>query len=136
MSVIREVAANGAAIVILLGITLAAGIPLVAAAQTPPPAPDTRPALPSDAELESSGAVIGRIVLNIGNIFNEADPREDKALYRLANRLHIKTREDTVRSQLLFKTGDPYPRARARRDRARAARGGLFARCARATVRL
>jgi hypothetical protein len=108
MSVIREVAANGAAIVILLSITLAAGIPVVAAAQTPPPTADTRPALPSDAELESSGAVIGRIVLNIGNIFNEADPREDKALYRLANRLHIKTREDTVRSQLLFKTGDPY----------------------------
>ena len=91
MSVIREVAASGAAFVILLGITLAAAVPR-AAAQTPPP-PDTRPGVPSDAELESSGAVIGRIVLNIANIFNEADPRENKSLYRLANRLHVKTRE-------------------------------------------
>ena len=107
MSVIREVAASGAAFVILLGITLAVAVPRVAAAQTPPP-PDTRPGVPSDAELESSGAVIGRIVLNIANIFNEADPRENKALYRLANRLHVKTREDTVLSQLLFKSGDPY----------------------------
>ncbi|HKE43296.1 MAG TPA: hypothetical protein VKB41_02040 [Steroidobacteraceae bacterium] len=78
-----------------------------APAENPPPG-GSRPGIPTDAELEERGAVIGRIVLNIANIFNEADPREDKALYRLANRLHIKTREDTVRSQLLFKEGDRY----------------------------
>jgi hypothetical protein len=107
MRVIREVAASRAAFMILLGITLAEGSLRDAVAETPPP-PGARPGIPSDEELEASDAVIGRIVLNIANIFNEADPREDKALYRLANRLHIKTREDTVRSQLLFKTGDPY----------------------------
>ncbi|HZF26788.1 MAG TPA: BamA/TamA family outer membrane protein [Steroidobacteraceae bacterium] len=107
MSCIREVAAIWAVRAALLGILIAADALHLATAQTPPP-PEARPGIPSDAELEESGAVIGRIVLNIANIFNEADPREDKALYRLANRLHIKTREDTVRSQLLFKTGDRY----------------------------
>ena len=64
--------------------------------------------MPSDAELEERGAVIGEIHFNIADIFNELDPRENKALYRLANRLHIKTRESAIRAQLLFTTGDRY----------------------------
>ncbi len=64
--------------------------------------------MPSDAELEERGAVIGEIHFNIADIFNELDPRENKALYRLANRLHIKTRESAIRAQMLFKTGDRY----------------------------
>jgi hypothetical protein len=80
-----------------------------ASAQTPSPPPESaRPGIPSDAELEASGAVIGEIYFNISDIFNELDPREDKLLYRLANRLHIKTRESAVRAQLLFRSGDPY----------------------------
>lgn len=80
-----------------------------ASAQTSSPPPESaRPGIPSDAELEASGAVIGEIYFNISEIFNELDPREDKALYRLANRLHIKTKESAVRAQLLFRTGDPY----------------------------
>lgn len=81
----------------------------VAAGQTPSPPPESaRPGIPSDAELEASGAVIGEIYFNIADIFNELDPRENKALYRLANRLHIKTKESAVRAQLLFRSGDPY----------------------------
>ncbi len=80
-----------------------------ASAQTSSPPPEiARPGIPSDAELEASGAVIGEIYFNISDIFNELDPREDKLLYRLANRLHIKTRESAVRAQLLFRSGDPY----------------------------
>jgi len=80
-----------------------------ASAQTSTPPPESaRPGMPSDAELEASGAVIGEIYFNISDIFNELDPREDKLLYRLANRLHIKTRESAVRAQLLFRSGDPY----------------------------
>jgi surface antigen Omp85-like protein len=75
--------------------------------QAPPPQ-SARPHVPSDAELEERQAVIGEIYFNIGDIFNELDPREDKALYRLANRLHIKTRESAIRAQLLFTTGDRY----------------------------
>jgi hypothetical protein len=81
----------------------------LASAQTPqPPAAGARAALPTDAELEAAGAVIGQIYFEIADIFNEDDPREDKSLYRLANKLHIKTRESTVQAQLLFRSGDPY----------------------------
>lgn len=38
-------------------------------------------------------------------IFNENDPDEDVWLYRLANRLHINTRIDTLKRQLIFDTG-------------------------------
>jgi outer membrane protein assembly factor BamA len=77
-------------------------------AEPAPPPESARPQVPSDAELEERQAVIGEIYFNIGDIFNELDPREDKSLYRLANRLHIKTREAAIRAQLLFTTGDRY----------------------------
>jgi outer membrane protein assembly factor BamA len=83
--------------------------PVVAHAQSENPPPEGgRPNVPSDAVLEERLAVIGEIYFNIGDIFNELDPREDKSLYRLANRLHIKTREAAIRAQLLFRSGDPY----------------------------
>jgi hemolysin activation/secretion protein len=70
---------------------------------------EPRPAgLPSDAELEAAGAVIGKIDIDIRNIFDERDPRENGGLYRLADRLHIRTKPATIRAQLLFKNGDRY----------------------------
>jgi acetyl esterase/lipase/outer membrane translocation and assembly module TamA len=63
---------------------------------------------PDAAELERSGAVIGEIFIYNDNIFDLEDPRENKALYRLANKLHIRTRPEVIRQQLLFKSGDPY----------------------------
>ncbi len=63
-------------------------------------------AAPSFAELEAAGAVIGRIVLKPLDIFDLDDPREDNRLFRLANRLHIQTRPETIRRQLLFKPGE------------------------------
>lgn len=63
--------------------------------------------LPSFAELQAQGAVIGEIrVANI-NVFDTANPKDDKWLFRLANRLHITTRQNIVEQQLLFKSGDP-----------------------------
>src|ERR1039457_2730196 len=45
-----------------------------------------RPAdLPDDAALEAAGAVIGRIDIDIRNIFDESDPRERNGLFHLAN---------------------------------------------------
>jgi hypothetical protein len=85
-----------------------AGIRLAVAQSPEPPPEGARPGLPSDAELEAAGAVIGQIHFDIADIFDEDDPREDKPLYRLANKLHIKTRESTVQAQLLFRSGDPY----------------------------
>jgi hypothetical protein len=66
--------------------------------------------IPSDAELERSGAMIGMVLVDNQNIFNLQDPREDHKLFRLANRLHIKTREHVIREQLLFRSGDRFSR--------------------------
>jgi hypothetical protein len=70
---------------------------------------EPRPAgLPSDAELEAAHAVIGKIDIDPRNIFDESDPRENKGLYKLANRLHVRTKPSTIRAQLLFRSGDRY----------------------------
>ena len=62
--------------------------------------------MPTYAELESRGATIGRIDVYVQNLFDPADPRENHGIYRLANHLHYRTREKTVRNSLLFKTGE------------------------------
>lgn len=55
-----------------------------------------------------SGAVVGRVSVEVGDIFDPTDPREDRALYRAANQLHIDTREEAIRAQLLFREGDAF----------------------------
>jgi hemolysin activation/secretion protein len=66
--------------------------------------------LPSPEELESQGAVIGEIRIVVGDIFDTRLPGERAWLYRTANKLHVETREETIRDQLLFKPGEPYRR--------------------------
>jgi hemolysin activation/secretion protein len=81
-----------------------------------------RPAdVPSDAAMEAAGAVIGKIDIDIRNIFDESDARESNGLYWLADRLHIRTKPATVRAQLLFASGDKY-RARKLAETERALR--------------
>ena len=63
--------------------------------------------IPSFAELEAAGAIIGEIRINNRNIFELDDPREDSALFRFANKLHIVTRPGVVRDSLLFRSGEP-----------------------------
>lgn len=68
-----------------------------------------RPAdVPSDAALRSSGAVIGDIRFVRVNVFDPGIEAENTALFRLANRLHVVTRESTVAGKLLFRRGDLY----------------------------
>jgi len=70
---------------------------------------EPRPAdVPSDSELEAAGAVIGKIDIDLRNIFDESDERERNGLFRLANRLHIRTKRSTIKAQLLFASGDKY----------------------------
>ena len=64
-------------------------------------------ALPSFAELEAAGARVGEIRVVPKDIFDTSDPAEDYALFRLANRLHIQTREGVIRRAILFQPGDP-----------------------------
>jgi len=70
---------------------------------------EPRPAdVPSDSELEAAGAVIGKIDIDLRNIFDESDERERNGLFRLANRLHVRTKRSTIKAQLLFASGDKY----------------------------
>jgi len=70
---------------------------------------EPRPAgVPDDAELEAAGAVIGRIDIDIRDIFDEGDPRENVGLFRLADQLHIRTWRSSIQAQLLFASGEKY----------------------------
>ncbi|MGH8253572.1 MAG: hypothetical protein ACRES2_05975 [Steroidobacteraceae bacterium] len=65
-------------------------------------------ALPNDSALEAAGARIGKITIENDQIFDLDDPRENKRLYRVADRWHARTRAGVIRSQLLFASGEPY----------------------------
>jgi outer membrane protein assembly factor BamA len=62
--------------------------------------------------LEASKASIGRIVVEIGDVFDLTKPSEDNWVGHTANHLHITTREHVIRRVLLFEVGD---RVRERR---------------------
>lgn len=64
--------------------------------------------LPDGDALERDDAVIREITLNKMNVFDLANPAENNWLYRLANRLHIITKDKVIRKQLLFRSGDTY----------------------------
>jgi hypothetical protein len=90
------------------------GVTRQARAGTAPAAPARHrearaaPALPSDATLERRGAVIGKIVIDNRNIFDLRNPKDNNALFRLANRLHRRTRRSLIRKQLLFHSGERF----------------------------
>ena len=65
------------------------------------------PPLPTFEQLEAEGAIVGEIRIDNQNIFDLDDPRENNALYRAANKLHIRTRPSVIRRALLFESGDP-----------------------------
>ncbi|MFL6567390.1 MAG: hypothetical protein ACJ8G5_20795 [Burkholderiales bacterium] len=81
--------------------------------------------LPSFEELERLGAVIGTIRVDPRDIYDLSDPRENSWPYRLANRLHARTRPQTVARQLLFKAGDRVS-ARAIAETERLLRGNRY----------
>jgi outer membrane protein assembly factor BamA len=76
-------------------------IPVIEPAQRPE-------TVPSDEVLLANGAKIGDIIYKIRGIFDTSNPKENYYIFRLANRLHINTRQFVVRDDLLFNTGDPY----------------------------
>ncbi len=100
----------------LLGVALAAASAMPAAARvlpsvnarTPPRDEPRPPGVPSDAELERLGARIGTIHLDGRQLFDLERQDQDSTLARMANRLHVPTRESTIETQLLFKSGDFY----------------------------
>src|SRR5688500_14279242 len=85
---------------LLVCLAALAGAAGSAGAQQPQP-------LPTFAALEAAGARIGEIRVDTGDIFDLNDPRENNFLFRLANKLHFKTRPDVIRRALLFESGEP-----------------------------
>ncbi len=77
-------------------------------ARAPKPEQQRPAGLPSDAELERAGARVGEIRFDARQLFDTQAADEDTGLSRLANRLHIRTRDSTIEDQLLFKSGDLY----------------------------
>ena len=60
------------------------------------------------SSLEEQGAVIGDIVLDRANVFDLSDPAENNSFYRIANLIHVVTKDKVIRKQLLFKSGEAY----------------------------
>jgi len=60
------------------------------------------------SDFDLSSATIRSIKIDNGDIFDLTEPKEDIWLYRLANRVHIRTRPSVIESELLFKAGDRY----------------------------
>jgi len=69
----------------------------------------SRPAdVPDDATLEANSALIGSVQFKALQLFDVGGLDQDTSLFRLANRLHIRTRDETISDQLLFHEGQPY----------------------------
>ncbi len=63
---------------------------------------------PADPAPAAGGAAVGGVRIFPENIFDTEDPRENNWAFRLANRLHIRTRPWVISHQLLFRPGEPY----------------------------
>lgn len=61
--------------------------------------------IPSLAELEAEGAIVGDIEVRIGDIFDPEDPEENNRIYLMANRLHRRTRDRVVERLMLLRPG-------------------------------
>lgn len=62
----------------------------------------------SPESVEALGATVGEIRLYKHNVFDLDNPEENNALFRMANRLHIVTKDKVITKQLLLKPGDPF----------------------------
>src|SRR5579862_1022631 len=101
---------------LLLPCLFAGAAPTFAMQLGPPPAYSIPPSLqippgtkiPSDTELVASKARIGRIEIDVMNVFDLDNPKDNNWLYRLADRLHIPTRTSAIRALLLFRSGERY----------------------------
>jgi outer membrane protein assembly factor BamA len=77
-------------------------------ARAPKPEAPRAADLPSDAELQNQEARIGEIRFDARDLFDVESKDEDTSVSRVANRLHVTTRQGTIEDQLLFKSGDLY----------------------------
>jgi len=93
-------------LMLCLGTAGVIALPCGQAGATPPSAAVEPATLPDFARLEAQGARVGEIRIRNLNIFDPDDPDENRLLFRLANALHVRTREQVIASALLFRTGE------------------------------
>jgi hypothetical protein len=68
-------------------------------------------AAPPRRERLPPGLVIASIKIETHNVFDTDKGPEDKLIYRLADRVHIKTWDYVIERELLFAVGEPYDAA-------------------------
>jgi hypothetical protein len=76
--------------------------------RTTDPEPLRDASLPTDSQLTSQGVRVGEVRIKSRDLFDQEARDDDTAFSRLANHLHIATREATIENQLLFRSGDLY----------------------------
>ncbi len=59
--------------------------------------------IPNSNSLDNDGLVIGRVILEKLDVFDLFNP-DEKALFRLANKLHIITKDGLIEQHLLFQS--------------------------------
>lgn len=85
---------------------LVAGLLAAGAASSDPAAPDSAAAPPYQ------GLPIRAVHLTVGEVFDPVPPGVLRPLYLLANRLHVRSRESTVRAHLVLEPGQPFSQRR------------------------
>jgi surface antigen Omp85-like protein/surface antigen-like variable number repeat protein len=99
------------AVVVLVVAGLAVCGSLQAQDAVPPTPTDSaapEAAVPDDATLVANGAHVGEIIIHVGDIFDPEAQGENHAVNKLVNKVHRRTRESTIRHELLFRSGDLY----------------------------
>jgi len=69
---------------------------------------DQAPNSPMETVIPDHSYKIGTITIIPGNVFDLSNPTENGFIGRIGDKLHIVTRESTIRNELLFQEGDPY----------------------------
>ncbi len=97
--------ASGCSLLLLSPSLLAAEVTTGAEVKAPVPDASCRSWQAQDAERPDLR--VGDIRIVTGDIFDPEQDKENRWYNRVANRVHIKTRDEVVARRLLFKTGDP-----------------------------
>lgn len=66
----------------------------------------------TDSATTTGNLLIGKVSIEARNLFDDLAPNESRRIHRSANWLHIPTRESTIRSHVILKTGDRFTRDR------------------------
>jgi len=69
---------------------------------------ECRPWQPSDRL--NKNLIVGKISIEIGNVYDNNNTEENRWYHRVANNLHIITRQKVIKRQLLFFSGDQFNR--------------------------